>query len=130
MAMKFPVITVATLREIINSWPDHGSGSPSLVMLGSTHSDLGEAPLPAVSAAPLNLDGSAEDHLMIFPAKTCIEVKGANDDTDVLDVALAALTYGPSCTIDSYDPFVENALRIRAVNAIMAARSIKRKFRL
>jgi len=130
MAMKFPVITVSTLREIVNSWPDHGSGSPSLVMLGSTHSDLGEAPLPAVAAAPLNLDGSAEDHLMIFPAKTCIEVKGANDDTDVLDVALAALTYGPSCTIDSYDPFVENALRIRAVNAIMAAQSIKRKFRL
>lgn len=128
--MKFPIITVPTLREILNSWPDHGSGSPSLVMLGSTHSDLGEAPLPAVAAAPLSLDGSAEDHLMVFPAKTCIELKGEDDDADVLDIALAALTYAPSVSIDSYDPFVENALRIRAVNAIMAAQSIKRKFRL
>jgi hypothetical protein len=128
--MKFPIITVPTLREILNSWPDHGSGSPSLVMLGSTHSDLGEAPLPAVAAAPLKLDGSTEDHLMVFPAKTCINTPNPEDHADILDIALAALTYAPTASMDNYDPFVENALRIRAVNAIMAARSIKRKYRL
>lgn len=129
MIFDFPVITVSTLREVLNRWPDHGSGKPSLVMLGSTHSDLGDAPLPAVAASSLHIHGSDEEHLTIYPQKAQYDFStGATDD--VLDMALEALTYAGSVSIDEFDPFVDNALRIRAINAIMTAQALNRKFKL
>jgi hypothetical protein len=127
---KFPIITVSTLREILINWPDNGSGTPSLVMLGSTHSDLGEAPLAAVAASPLMIDGSAENHLMIHPQRSVLDCGSTEDDADILDIVLAALTYAGSVSIEDYDPYLANALQIRAVNAIMAAKALNRKFRL
>lgn len=127
---KFPVVTVPTLREILVNWPDRGSGDPSLVMLGTTHSDLGEAPVPAVAASKFQIHGSLEDHLMIHPQRTVIDFGSAADDADVLDVVLAALTYAESVSIENYDPYVANALQIRAINAIMATKALNRRFKL
>jgi len=124
-------ITVAALADLLSQWPRLGAtGAPTTVLLGDRFPDAAAGPMPAIAAGPAELDDGGRQHLVLFPEVVPVPPGSAAEHADALDLAMAALSYQLTTSLERYDPCRACDLAVRAVTAIEAIKRLERRLSL
>ena len=117
-------ITVRSLAKLLRRWPRTGAqGLPSLVMIADRYRGT---PVPAEGACAIESDDGGRMHLVLQPYVVGYDPGSGAPNATAIDLALAALQYRLTTPFESLDPSEEQALTVRAVDALLELKNALR----